>query len=111
MYRIVIADDERLIREGLAAIAWQEHGIEVIGVVKNGIEAQELIDSTQLDVLLTDIRMPGIDGLELAEYMRKEKPKAKTILLSGYEEFEYERKAIGLGVFGYILKPSEPKAL
>ena len=111
MYRIVIADDERIIREGLAAISWKENGIEVVGIVKNGIEAQELIDSTEFDVLLTDIRMPGISGLELAENLRKANPGAKTILLSGYGEFEYARKAIGLGVFGYILKPSGPKEI
>ena len=111
MYRIVIADDERMIREGLAAISWKENGIEVVGIVKNGIEAQELIDSTEFDVLLTDIRMPGISGLELAENLRKANPGAKTILLSGYGEFEYARKAIGLGVFGYILKPSGPKEI
>ena len=111
MYRIVIADDERMIREGLAALPWQDHNIEVAGLAKNGIEAQELIDSTDFDILLTDIRMPGAGGLELAEYIRKGNPKAKTILLSGYDEFEYARTAIDLGVFGYILKPADPEEI
>ncbi len=108
MYQIVIADDEQMIRNGLLHMDWASHGIEVVGVARNGIEAQELIDSMYFDVLLTDIRMPGISGLDLARTLLQTNPQAKTILLSGYGEFQYAQAAISFGVFGYLLKPCEP---
>lgn len=111
MYRIVIADDERMIREGLLSLDWEGNQMEVTGVAKNGIEAQEIIDSQVFDILLTDIKMPGLGGLELARYLKEANPKAKTILLSGYGEFTYAQQAIGLGVHDYILKPSTPEQI
>lgn len=111
MYKIVIADDERLIREGLFSLDWKRYGMEVVGVAKNGVETQEIIDSQIFDVLLTDIKMPGMNGLELAELLRANNPAAKTILLSGYGEFAYAQQAISLGVHGYILKPSTPEEI
>ncbi len=107
-YKIVIADDEKLIRTGLLSLPWSEHHIEVIGVAQNGIEAQELINSTLFDILLTDIRMPGMGGVELAKLLKSINPAAKTILLSGYSEFAYAQQAISIGVHDYILKPSTP---
>ena len=111
MYRIVIADDESMIRQGLLSLDWKANGMEIVGVAKNGIEAEEFIDSQVFDILLTDIKMPGMGGLELAEHLRQANPKAKVILLSGYSEFSYAQKAISLGVYGYILKPSTPKEI
>lgn len=110
-YKIVIADDEKMIRDGLLALNWGEHEIEVAGVAKNGLEAQELIDSKVFDVLITDIRMPGMNGLDLAQNLKEANPAAKTILLSGYGEFSYAQKAIALGVHDYILKPSTPEQI
>ncbi len=107
-YKIVIADDEKLIRSGLLSLPWNENNIEVVGVAQNGIEAQELIDSTLFDILLTDIRMPGLGGIELAKILKETNPAAKTILLSGYGEFSYAQQAVSLGVHDYILKPSTP---
>lgn len=111
MYQIVIADDEPMIRKGLMSLEWEANGMQIAGVAKNGIEAEELIDSQVFDILLTDIKMPGKNGLELAEHLKQANPTAKTILLSGYGEFEYAQKAISLGVYGYILKPSTPKEI
>lgn len=111
MYKIVIADDEQMIRQGLLSLNWEKDGIKVVGVAKNGIEAEEIIDSQIFDILLTDIKMPGVSGLGLAEYLRQTNPKAKVILLSGYSEFAYAQQAISLGIYGYILKPSTPKQI
>lgn len=111
MYKIVIADDEKMIREGLLGMDWMAHDMEIVGVAKNGVEAEEIIDSVVFDVLLTDIRMPGISGLKLAQDLKAANPMAKTILLSGYGEFSYAQKAITLGVHDYILKPSTPEQI
>lgn len=108
MYKIVIADDERMIREGLLSLDWEANGMKVVGVAKNGVEAEEIIDSQIFDVLLTDIKMPGMGGLELARNLKEANPAAKVILLSGYSEFSYAQKAISLGIYGYLLKPSTP---
>lgn len=111
MYKMVIADDEQIIRKGLLSIKWNEYDIEVIGVAKNGIELQELIDGNEFHVLLTDIRMPGASGLEMAQYLCQINPMSKTILLTGYDDFNYAKQAIHAGVFDYILKPSSPEEI
>ena len=111
MYKIVIADDEKMIREGLLSLDWEANGMEVIGIAKNGVEAQEIIDSQVFDVLLTDIKMPGMGGLELAQNLKETNPSAKAILLSGDGEFAYAQRALSLGVYGYILKPSTPQEI
>lgn len=108
MYRLLIVDDEQIIRQGLSMLPWEENGIEVVAILKNGIEAEEWIDSHEIDILLTDIRMPGISGIELARIALQNYPDAKVVLLTGYGEFEYAKEAITLGVFDYILKPSTP---
>ncbi|MCD8103816.1 MAG: response regulator [Lachnospiraceae bacterium] len=107
-YRMVIADDEKMIRDGLAGMKWDRQQIEVVGVARNGLEAQEYIDGMEFDILLTDIKMPGMGGVELAKNLQKTNASAKTILLSGYGEFSLAQQAIGCGVFDYILKPSTP---
>lgn len=108
MYRLLIVDDEAVIRQGLGMLPWKENEIEVVGILKDGIEAEEWIDSKEIDILLTDIRMPGLSGIELAKRTLQNYPDAKVILLTGYGEFEYAREAISLGVSDYILKPSTP---
>ncbi|MCD7744383.1 MAG: response regulator [Lachnospiraceae bacterium] len=107
-YRMVIADDEKMIRDGLAGMKWDRQQIEVVGVARNGLEAQEYIDGMEFDILLTDIKMPGMGGVELAKNLQKTNASAKTILLRGYGEFSLAQEAIGCGVFDYILKPSTP---
>lgn len=106
MYRLLIVDDEHIIRQGLSMLPWKENDIEVVGVMKNGIEALEWIDSNELDILMTDIRMPGMTGIELAKAAMSNYPNLKVILLSGYGEFEYAQEAVKFGAFDYILKPS-----
>ncbi len=108
MIGIVIADDEIIIREGLESIPWSSYGIELKGVASNGIEAMDLIKSTMPEILLTDIRMPGMDGLELISAAKAVVPNIKAILLTGYKDFTYAHSAIRLAACGYILKPSKP---
>ncbi|MFI3214912.1 MAG: response regulator [Eubacteriales bacterium] len=109
MFRVVIADDERIIRAGLKQLKWEEHGMTIVAEAKNGIEAAEIIDAMEFDLLITDIRMPGMTGIELAKTLRKTNPKTKIIMLSGYSEFQYAQDALNMGVTEYILKPSTPK--
>lgn len=111
MYRLLIVDDEVTIRQGLVTLPWEENGIKLVGLLKDGIEAAEWINSREIDILLTDIRMPGITGIELAKITLQNYPAAKVILLTGYGEFEYAREAISLGVFDYLLKPSTPQEI
>ena len=108
MCRLLIVDDEQIIRQGLSLLPWAENEIEVVAILKNGIEAEEWINSNEIDILLTDIRMPGISGIDLARIAFQTYPNAQVVLLTGYGEFEYAKEAITLGVFDYILKPSTP---
>jgi YesN/AraC family two-component response regulator len=108
MYKLLLADDERIIREGISSIVdWNGMGISLIGVAKNGIEAYEVISANPPDIVLTDIKMPGMNGLELAKKIRDEYPDTAVVVLSGYGEFELARKAMEYGVKHYILKPCD----
>ncbi|WP_235815110.1 response regulator [Neobacillus vireti] len=103
---MVIADDEWLIRESLVkSIDWDALGINITGTASNGIEALELVKTEAPQLLLTDIRMPGISGLELIEALKNEHSHMKIIILTGFSEFSYAQKAIKLGVNDFILKP------
>jgi len=108
MYGMVIADDELMIRKGLMSIPWNDYDIQVLGVAEDGHQALTLLKTQCPEILLTDIRMPGIDGLKLIEAAKAENPEIQSILLTGYEDFNYAREAIRLGAVGYILKPSDP---
>lgn len=106
MLKLLIADDERAIRETLAHIVdWNSHGVEVIGLCKNGIEAYEMMLDETPDIVLTDLRMPGISGLELIERAWRAELSTQFIILSGFGEFEYARQAMKYGVQHYLLKP------
>lgn len=108
MVSMMIADDELMIRQGLLTLPWKEYGIEVIGAASNGEEALHLAKAAKPQILLTDIRMPGMDGLALVEAIKGEVPDLKAILLTGYQDFAYAHSAIQLGAMGYVLKPSDP---
>jgi len=108
MVRLLIADDEEIIRGGLLSIAWGEIGVEVVATVDTGYDALEVLQGELIDVLLTDIRMPGVDGLGLARFICERELCTKVILLSGYSDFEYAQSAIKFGVMRYLLKPSKP---
>lgn len=106
MYRILLVDDEALIREGVSEnVSWEKYGYELVGSCENGKEALAFIESNPVDVLLTDICMPYMDGMKLSEKLSVEYPDIKIIILSGYDEFEYAKKAIKYGVKEYLLKP------
>lgn len=108
MYKIVIVDDEAIVRRGLSEkVDWNNLDCKVYATASNGFEGKEMVDRFQPDILITDIKMPGMNGLELAEYTKKNYPNIVTILLSGYSEFEYAREAVRNQVFDYLLKPIE----
>ena len=107
MYRVVLVDDERLIIRGLSTvIPWAELGCEIAGTAHDGVSGLELIRSLRPDIVLTDIRMPNMDGLTMLAAIRSEFPGIQMSVLTAYRDFEYARKAITLGVCRYLLKPS-----
>lgn len=112
MMNVLIADDENHILNHLRdGIPWQELGLEVCALAHNGQEALDYIRSHPVDILLTDIRMPGMDGLELCRQVRQLKGDLPVILLTGYSDFEYARQAIALEVMDYCLKPIDTTQL
>lgn len=112
MYKVLLVDDEALIREAISEnIRWEEMGFSFLGSCENGKEAMERIRQTPPDLLLTDINMPYVDGLELARYVRENYPDTRTVIISGYDEFEYAKQAVRYQVMEYILKPVTPSEL
>ena len=106
MLKVFLVEDEFVIREGIKNnIDWETHGYEFCGEAGDGELAYPMIQRLRPDIVITDIRMPFMDGLELARIVRKELPDTRIIILSGHNEFEYARKAITLGVNDYLLKP------
>mgnify|MGYP001753939654 FL=1 len=106
MLKLLIADDERIIRETIFKIIdWKKYDIEVIGLCKNGIEAYDMILDESPDIVLTDIRMPGMSGLDLIREVHQTGIPIQFIILSGYGEFEYAKEAMHYGVKQYLLKP------
>jgi len=106
MLKIFLVEDESIMREGLRDnMPWQQFGYEFVGEAADGETALPLIRKTRPDVLLTDIKMPFMDGLSLSRIVAKEFPHMKIVILSGYDDFEYARQAIQIGVEQYILKP------
>jgi two-component system, response regulator YesN len=108
MYNLVIADDEYEIRNGLVNFfPWGDLGFEVIGQASNGKEALELISEGNADVLLCDIQMPIMTGIEVIKEIYQQNSPVLTIFLSGYQDFQYAQSAIKYGVKNYILKPTK----
>ncbi|QAY66038.1 response regulator transcription factor [Paenibacillus protaetiae] len=106
MYRILLVDDERIILEGISTMVnWQSQGAELAGTARNGIEALDLMEKLKPDIVISDIKMPGMDGLQLVEKAYELFPGTGFILLSGFSEFDYARKAMQYGVKHYLLKP------
>ncbi len=108
MYKVIIADDEPFIRTGLLyRNPWHEMGFEVVAMKEDGSEVLQFLEEERADVLLTDICMLRVSGLEVAGIVREKYPWMKVVLLSGYQEFEYAREAIRHQVCDYLLKPVE----
>ena len=105
-YKILLVDDEAEVRTSIIRkIDWSAVGFQVVGDAENGVDALEKIEQLEPDVVLTDIRMPYMDGLEMAERLREIHPSIKVVLFSGFDDFEYAQKAIKLNIIEYILKP------
>jgi two-component system response regulator YesN len=112
MYKIVIADDEANVREGIRDnLNWSELGFEVVGDFENGREVIQAAAQLQPDVVLTDINMPFVDGLEVTRYLFENFPQTKVIILTGYDDFEYAQQALKMKVHDYILKPNTASEL
>lgn len=108
MYQLVIVDDEEDIRRGMArGIPWESWGFFVSGQAENGEEAVRLIETAKPDVVLSDIRMPKMDGIELMQYLHQNHPEIKIIILSGYNDVDYLNMAIKNRVTEYLLKPTD----
>lgn len=106
MHKILVVDDEQIIRNGIiSSIDWANYGYEVVDVAENGKEALEKALKTKPDIILTDIYMPVMDGIELAQEIKKHLPEVIIIFLTGYNEFTYAQQAIEIGIFRYITKP------
>lgn len=112
MLKVFLVEDESIVREGLRDnIPWQQYGYEFVGEASDGEMALPLIQKTKPDVLLTDIKMPFMDGLSLSKLVHQEFPEMKIIIISGYDDFEYARGAILVGAEQYLLKPITRAAL
>ena len=106
MYRVIIADDEEAVRNRLKSILLKRSdSFEVVGCFENGFDALENGISLSPDILITDIRMPYIDGIDLIKHFTREFPLLQSIIVSGYDSFDYAKEAISLGVVGYLTKP------
>ncbi len=113
-YNVFVVDDEPMIRYGLiSCIKWQEEGLHLLGEAGNGEAALKKLQAQQVDILITDIKMPLMDGLELIRHVKERNPDIQVILISSYSDFEYAREAVKLGVVvDYLLKPTmEPEDL
>lgn len=106
LYKIMLVDDEEEVRTGIIEkVDWESLGFQIIADAENGEDALEKIENLEPDILITDIRMPYMDGLQLIEKVKKRFPSVKNIIFSGFNEFDYAKEAIRLGVTQYILKP------
>ena len=111
-YRVVLVDDEEEIRMGISRkIDWVKLGFSLAGQAQNGVEALEVCEQVKPDVVITDIKMPFMDGLELGRRLRQALPAAKLVILTGFDDFEFARQAVSINVFEYLLKPVDAQEL
>lgn len=112
MCKIIICDDEPTIRNGLKNLIETENSkLKVAGLAGNGFEACKLINEVKPEIVLMDINMPGLNGLEVIQEVSASSPLTKFIIISGYDEFQYAQKAIQLKAYDYLLKPIDKKNL
>ena len=102
MYKLVIVDDEFDVRNRLSqSIKKLDTGFEIVGMYENGLDALEGVNNLNPDLVITDIRMPFMTGIELISKIKETKPLTKAIIITGFDEFDYAKKAIDLGVVGF----------
>ncbi|MCK4543084.1 MAG: response regulator [Spirochaetales bacterium] len=112
MIKVVIVEDEKLLRRELSLTTpWEELGCELLGEAENGLEGLQLIKRIRPHIIITDIRMPGLDGLTMIKKAQSNNYHPQALLLTGYSDFEYAREALRLGVIDYILKPVDDAQL
>ncbi|MCR5831850.1 MAG: response regulator [Lachnospiraceae bacterium] len=112
LYKVLLVDDEEEVREAIRKrINWEEIGFTVIGTAENGEEALELADNCEPDVVMTDIQMPFMDGITLLKKLKERIPDLRSVIFSGYDDFEYAKEAIRLEAEEYILKPVDADEL
>ena len=112
MYKIIVVEDDRIIRRGICqTIPWGENGIEVVGEASDGEMALELIAQQQPHLVISDINMPFLNGLDMARQLKEISPQTKFIFLTGYEDFSYAQQAVQLKAFDYLLKPVDSELL
>lgn len=112
MYKVVIVEDEWLVLQGLKlTIPWEDMHCSIIGEASDGVTGLEVIQQEQPDILLTDIRMPAMDGIQLAEKAALLWPKMKIVFLTGFDDFTYAQKAVKLGAADFVLKPTNADEL
>ena len=112
MVKLFLVEDEIAMREGIKRnIPWEEIGVDFCGEAGDGELAWPAILEQRPDIVITDIKMPFMDGLQLAGLIRRELPDTRIIILSGYSEFEYAQEALRIGVTEYLLKPITPRQL
>lgn len=106
MIKVFLVEDEKIIRKSIKNnVKWEENGFEFVGEAPDGEMALPMIEKLHPDIVITDIKMPFIDGLELSDILKKKMPKIQIIILSGYGEFDYAKEAIKIGVTDYLTKP------
>ena len=112
MYKLMIVDDEAVIRKGLVNfIQWDAIGCQLVSEASNGLEAIEKIKEASPDIIITDVKMPGLNGIGLAKHIYENRLPIKVIILSGYADFSYAQSALKYGVVDFVLKPAEPEQL
>ncbi|WP_226035162.1 response regulator transcription factor [Aquibacillus saliphilus] len=111
-WKVLIADDEFIIRDGIrSSVEWEKHGMEVVGEAEDGEEAVELALEHQIDILLIDLNMPLMNGINAMKKLKEQLPDCKMLVITGYDEFHYAQEAIRLQVEDYLLKPVNPEKL
>ncbi|MEC3556872.1 response regulator, partial [Bacillus thuringiensis] len=112
MYKVLLVDDEELDLEGMKRfIPWPDLGMTVVGSVNNALSACEIIKNEDIDILVSDVNMPYMSGLELARIALEHKPNMRIIFVSGYQEFSYVQQALLLKAYSYVLKPMNDREL
>lgn len=112
MYKVIVVDDKPIIRKSIVkSVNWDIYNCICIGEAGDGVEAIEIIEKELPDLVITDIKMPEVDGLDLSKYLKNNHPKTKVIMITGYDEFEYAQSALRIGVLDLILKPIDQQVL